>query len=119
MNKVCCRFYPACYCLELPNDPVHEQRMRLLRDGTPGTNPIDMYAELQSRRRAQRRRNAIVCAAAFVVATLVLALTLAGCGPDDGVIKPSSPAPQPTTTEMFTVIRPPVGHLAGGIYDNN
>lgn len=117
MSKVCCRFYPACYCLELPSDPAHEQRMRLLRDGSPGANPLDIYFERQSRRRAQRQRNAIVCAAAFVVAALVLALTLAGCGPDDGVIK--SPAPEPTGTEMFTVIRPPVGHLVGGIYDNN
>lgn len=117
MKTVCCRFYPSCYCEELPSDEAHEQRMRLLRDAAPGANPLDMYSELRSRRRAQSQRNAIVCAAALVVAALVLVLTLAGCGPDDEVIK--SPAPEPTTTEMFTVIRPPVGHLAGGIYDNN
>lgn len=108
-KTVCCRFYPTCYCEELPRDDVRNQRMKILR--------YDMYAELQSRRRAQNRRNAIICAAAFVVSVIVLVLSLAACGPDDGVIK--SPTPEPTTTEMFTVIRPPVGHLAGGIYDNN
>ena len=120
MKDVCCVLYPACYCRDLPPDDYQDPRIRALRHAVPRDDHAgdhQLQIELESRAQARRQRNALIWLVASVLVVLTVALVLAGCGPDDGVIK--SPAPEPTTTEMFTVIRPPVGHLAGGIYDNN
>lgn len=113
MKTVCCRFYPACYCEDLPKDPVHEQRMRLLRDATPPGDSLRVEILLRAVAR-RRRRNVVILTLVFITVVGVALLALTGCRPRD-----TRPAPEPTTTEMFTVIRPPVGHLTGGIYDNN
>lgn len=113
MSKVCCQFYPACYCLEVLRNPAHDQRMRLLRDAVPPGDPLRI--ELLTRVRTRRRRNVLVCLVTFTAVVFAALVMLTGCDPRDGV--EPSPTPQPSGTEMFTVINP--DDRMGGIYDNN
>ena len=118
--KTCCKLHPMCYCQVIPSDRAHETRMKILRSSTPGdveAANVRARNELESLAQPRRQPRLSLLAIALVTALIVVVGLLAGCGPDDGVIKPSSPAPQPETSEMFTVIKP--GNHLGGIYDNN
>lgn len=105
--NVCCKLHPMCYCQTLPPDDEHRARMKILRADAPRADPAQVDAE--ARRQTQSVRSWVIVCVAGVLAMIVVIGLLAGCRPLDG---PATPAP--TTSEMYTVIRPD-----DGTYDGN
>lgn len=117
--KTCCSLHPMCYCRKLTDedeDEVYFLRKRPIRPASHPTLAQETETrydrrrlESLARRQAVRQRSFWMTTIALVLALIVVAATLVGCKPTSG----PSPAPEPSTSEMYTVIR------AGGIFDNN
>lgn len=110
-GKVCCQFYPTCYCNDVPPEDERYARIQRLPH-----EELDLDTIFSGFERRRRRRNALMLMIGTLVVLVLLGVALAGCDPSDGRGGEEEP-PAPTTTEMFTVIHPP--QRAGGIYDNN